>query len=64
MTSKTLKAGPVATGTDLRNADLAINSEHIRLETLRAQDLAEIFQLSPDTAATVAELAFAAGCPR
>lgn len=27
MASKTVKAGPVA-GTDLRNTDLAINSEH------------------------------------
>ncbi|MDN4982240.1 hypothetical protein QY049_03240 [Bradyrhizobium sp. WYCCWR 13022] len=59
MTSKTLKAVPVATGTDLRNCDLAkINSEHIRLETLRAQYLAEIFALPASTAVTVAELAF------
>ena len=51
------KAGPVA-GTDLRNSDLAITSEHIRLGTLRAQYLAEIFALPACTAAMVAELAF------
>lgn len=62
MASKVVKAGPVATGTDLRNSDLAINSEHIRLETLRAQYLAEIFALPADTAATIAGLAF--GAPR
>ncbi|MEY9457983.1 hypothetical protein [Bradyrhizobium ottawaense] len=57
MASKAVKAGPVA-GTDLRNSDLArINSEHIRLETLRAQYLAEIFALSSSTALTVAEVA-------
>ena len=58
MTSETLKAGPVATGTDFRNPDLAINSEHIRLEDLRVQYLAGIFALSPNTACTIAELAF------
>jgi hypothetical protein len=52
------KAGPVATGTDLRKPDLAINSEHIRLDALRAQYLAEIFALPTSTAWTVAELAF------
>jgi hypothetical protein len=52
------KAGPVATGTDLRKSDLAINSEHIRLEALRAQYLAEIFALPACTAAVIAELAF------
>lgn len=30
MTSEKLKAGPVATGTDLRNTVLANASEHIR----------------------------------
>lgn len=53
-----VKAGPVATGTDLRNTDLAITSEHIRLDTLRAQYLAEIFSLPADTAGMIAELAF------
>jgi hypothetical protein len=57
MASKAEKAGPVA-GTDLRNSDLAINSEHIRLDELRAKYLSEIFALSPGTASTVAELAF------
>lgn len=57
MISKTEKAGPVA-GTDLRKPDLAINSEHIRLEALRAQYLAEIFGIAPTTAVTIAELAF------
>jgi hypothetical protein len=57
MASKAEKAGPVA-GTDLRNSDLAITSEHIRLENLRAQYLAEIFALPPCTASMVAELAF------
>lgn len=56
MASETMKAGPVA-GTDLRNTDLAINSES-SLSTLRAQYLAEIFQLSACTAVTIAELAF------
>lgn len=57
MASKAEKAGPVA-GTDLRNSDLTITSEHIRLDTLRAQYLAEIFALPTSTAWTVAELAF------
>jgi len=61
MALKAEKAGPVATGTDLRNSDLAINSEHIRLDTLRAQYLAEIFALPPSTASLVAELAFGEG---
>jgi hypothetical protein len=61
MAFKTVKAGPVATGTDLRKSDLAINSEYIRLDTLRAQYLAEIFALSPCTATTIAELAFGEG---
>lgn len=56
MTQKAVKAGPVA-GTDLRNSDLAINSEN-NLDALRAQYLAEIFQLPASTALTVAELAF------
>ncbi|WP_426608856.1 hypothetical protein [Bradyrhizobium sp. McL0616] len=50
------KAGPVA-GTDLRNTVLANTSEHIRLEALRVQYLAVIFDLSPSTAGTIAELA-------
>lgn len=58
MASKAEKAGPVATGTDLRKSDLAINSQHIRLDTLRAQYLSEIFALPPCTASTLAELAF------
>jgi hypothetical protein len=57
MASTAEKAGPVA-GTDLRNSDLAITSEHIRLDTLRAQYLAEIFALPACTATVVAELAF------
>lgn len=56
--SETVKAGPVATGADLRNTDLAINSDHIRLDTLRAQYLAEVFALPAGTAVTIAELAF------
>lgn len=56
MASEKLKAGPVQR-TDLRNADLAINSEN-SLDTLRAQYLAEIFAISPATAVTIAELAF------
>jgi hypothetical protein len=60
MTQKAVKAGPVA-GTDLRNPDLAINSEDIRLEALRVQYLAEIFSLPADTACTIAALAFGGG---
>jgi hypothetical protein len=60
MIHKTEKAGPVV-GTDLRNSDLAINSEHIRLDALRAQYLAEIFPLPACTASMVAELAFGEG---
>jgi len=53
------KAGPiVAMGAGPRNFDLAINSEHIRLDALRAQYLAEIFALPAHTAVTIAELAF------
>lgn len=63
MASKTVKAGPVATGTDLRNSDLAINSEN-SLETLRAQYLAEVFALPPCTASVIAELAFGGGVTR
>jgi hypothetical protein len=55
MTSKA-KVGSVATETDLRNSDLAINSDHIRLDDLRAKYLAENF--GPSTAAVVVELAF------
>lgn len=51
------KAGPVATGTDLRKIDPPIISEN-SLEALRAQYLAEVFALPPSTAAVVAELAF------
>ena len=58
MAMKAVKAGPVATGTDLRNSDLAINFHNIRLEDLRVQYLAGIFALSPNTACTIAELAF------
>lgn len=57
MTLKTEKAGPVA-GTDLRKSDLAINSEHIRLDALRRNYLAEVFHVPPDTAVVLAELAF------
>lgn len=60
MTLKAEKAGPVA-GTDLRNSDLAINSEHIRLDALRAKYLGEIFGLPACTASTVADLAFGGG---
>jgi hypothetical protein len=60
MASETVKAGAVA-GTDLRNSDLAINSEHIRLEKLRVQYLAEVFSVPEDTALTIAELAFGGG---
>lgn len=60
MISKTEKAGPVA-GTDLRKSDLAINSEHIRLEAIRASYLSEVFGLPADTALIVAELAFGGG---
>ena len=63
MTPEKLKAGPVATGTDLRNADLAINSEN-SLDTLRAQYLSEIFALPPCTALVIAELAFGEGSAR
>ena len=61
MAPKAVKAGPVATGSDLRKSDLAINSEHIRLDALRAQYLAEIFALPTCTATTIAELAFGEG---
>jgi hypothetical protein len=64
MASEKMKAGPVATGTDLRNADLAINSDHIRLDALRAQYLSEIFALPPCTALVIAELAFGEGSTR
>ncbi len=37
------------------------NSPEYALETLRAQYLAEVFALSPDTACTIAELAFGGG---
>ena len=57
MASKAEKAGPVATGTDLRKIDPPIISEN-SLDTLRAQYLAEIFALPPCTATLVAELAF------
>jgi hypothetical protein len=60
MAFKAEKAGPVATGTDLRNTDLAISSEN-SLDALRAQYLAEIFALPADTAVTIAELAFGEG---
>jgi hypothetical protein len=57
MASKAKKAGPVATGTDLRKSVLANSSEN-SLAILRAQYLAEIFALPASTATTVAELAF------
>lgn len=57
MAQKAENAGAMA-GTDVRNTDLAINSEHIRLENLRAQYLAEVFALPACTAAVIAELAF------
>ncbi|MBP1297579.1 hypothetical protein [Bradyrhizobium elkanii] len=56
MVSKKKKAGAVA-GTDLRITVLANSSEN-SLDALRAQYLAEIFALPPDTALVVAELAF------
>ena len=58
MSLEAVKAGPVATGTDLRKAVLANTSKHIRLEALRVQYLADIFDLPASTAVTVAELAF------
>lgn len=58
MTQKAVKVGPVATGTDLRNPDLAINSDNIRLEALRVQYLSEVFALPSSAAAVIAELAF------
>ena len=60
MASEAEKAGPVATGTDLRNSVLANSSEN-SLDTLRAQYLAEIFALPASTAVMVAELAFGEG---
>jgi hypothetical protein len=58
MASNAEKAGAMA-GTDLRNSDPSkINSEHIRLENLRAQYLSEVFALPACTAAVIAELAF------
>lgn len=53
MSLDAVKAGPVATGTDLRNAVLANTSDHIRLEALRVQYLAEIFDMTASTAVTV-----------
>ena len=58
MASEKLKAGPVATGTDLRNSDLAKICSENSLNALRAQYLAEIFSLPACTAVVVAELAF------
>lgn len=60
MASQKMKAAPVATGTDLRNYDLAeINSENNQyLSNLQAHYLGIVFGLSPNTAVTVAELAF------
>lgn len=60
MALKEVKAGPVATGTDLRNSVLANCSEN-SLANLRAQYLAEIFALPTCTAVTIAELAFGEG---
>jgi hypothetical protein len=64
MASETMKAPHRGDGGDLRNSDLAINSEHIRLDALRAQYLAEICALPPCTAALIAELAFGEGGSR
>jgi hypothetical protein len=61
MASNAEKAGAMA-GTDLRNSDPSkINSEHIRLDELRKQYLAEVFALPACTAVTIAELAFGEG---
>jgi hypothetical protein len=57
--TETVRAGPVvATGTSPRNTDLAVSSEHIRLDALRVQYLSEVFGLPADTAVTIAALAF------
>lgn len=58
MSLDAVKAGPVATGTDLRNAVLANTSDHIRLEAARVQYLGIVFDLTAATAAVVAELAW------
>jgi len=42
----------------------SLNTCHNTLDAIRAQYLSEIFALPPDTASLLAELAFAAGCPR
>jgi len=59
MTQKTVKAGPVVTGTDLRNADLAINSENspTPLE-LQARQLTRRCAITAAMAAIVAPMAF------
>lgn len=64
MTLKKVKAGPVATGTDLRNSDLAIDSENSpTAHELQARRLQRVHRLSVTFAWAVAELVFA-GCPR
>ena len=67
MTSNAAKAAHRINGGDLRivQSGRAGTSENIEsLADLQAQHLAVIFGLSPDAAVTIAELAFAAGCPR
>lgn len=60
MASKTVKAGPVATGTDLRNSDLAIKcSEHNPdPRTLQASRLTRRCAVSAAMAAILAPLVF------
>lgn len=60
MPCKIVKAGPVATGTDPRNIDLATYSEnspsHRDLQVWR---LRRLYAVTFETAATIAGLAFA-----
>jgi hypothetical protein len=62
MVLKAMKAGPVATGTDLRKSDLAINSEDIRtVRSLQVATLTRRCAISVALAAVVAPLVFGEG---
>jgi hypothetical protein len=58
MIHKTEKAGPVV-GTDLRNSDLAIYSEHsLSLKQLQVSRLARLYAVNAAMAETIAPLVF------
>lgn len=63
MTQKAEKAGPVATGTDLRNTDLAIGSENSTsaLELQQARQLTRRCAISMSVAAALVPFVFGKG---